>query len=87
MTRRELDLMADLVWTTWKPRPVYYCMPNTDENWAIVEAALAWYDMRADQPFGNHPPRPVLGDITANDCLVHAYLTDKATRELREATK
>jgi len=85
MTHREIDLLHFL---TSKPLGRSwgdYWMPNTDENWGIVKAALAWFAMRMGKTFENHRARPDKGAIGTNDYLLHAYLTAKAINELREA--
>ena len=93
MTHRELDLLADL---TAKPLGRVcsdYPLPNTDENWAIVESALASNvhktpeQYRADVDDIEYRARPTEGDINTDDYLLHYYLMAKAFQELREAAR
>jgi len=87
MTHREIDLLFFLTSKPLGGQWGDYWMPNTDVNWSIVQAALAWYAMRTGKTFGNHRPRPAHGDIGTNDYLLHGYLVAKAVQELREAAR
>ena len=91
MTHREIDLLADLTSHPLNRSCSDYRLPNTDENWSIVEAALAANvhktveQYRADVNDIEYRERPAKGDIKTEDYLIHHYLMAKALRELREA--
>ena len=91
MTHREIDLLASLISNTLVERGDECQLLNTEENWTLVESALAWNvhksveQYRADVDDIEYRARPDGPVIHTQGYLLRGYLTEKAIRELREA--
>ncbi len=80
MTKKELELVGQMLDVAADQFSNHGCndfkMPNTDENWAFIEA------MQAGLPPEDCDKRPAQGDpIYTMDWAVMRYLADKAREE------
>ena len=92
MTHGEIDLLASL--TSKAGGMCDECrLLNTEENWTLVESALAANvhksveQFRADVGDIEYRARPDGPVIHTQGYLLRGYLTAKALRELREAAR
>lgn len=89
MKKREVDLLQQVLATEESSGCDDLKLENTDENWEIVESALAWNvhktveQYRKDKDDTEYKERPKLSnDIYTSFHLVKMYLIRKALCEL-----